>query len=140
MIGLLVSTVIQLVLIICRARWQRTRISTRSEEHGNTVGANGSDINVEKLTQAFPTALRGRCIENLVQQGDTATDSRNYQTAVEYYSDALSFEPANPVDILLKRSEARTAMGSLEKALVDAENVWVMSRQTGLDNLCYPDY
>ena len=75
MTGLLVSTVIQLVLIICRARWQRTRISTRSEEHGNTVGANGSDINVEKLTQAFPTALRGHCIENLVQQGDTTMDS-----------------------------------------------------------------
>ncbi|KAI9571630.1 hypothetical protein HD554DRAFT_1798183 [Boletus coccyginus] len=48
--------------------------------------------------------FRGRCIEKLEKLGDTARDSKKHEEAVRYYSAALSLDPTNANDILLKRS------------------------------------
>ena len=56
--------------------------------------------------------------------GDTAMGSENYDEAIQRYSDALTLEPTNQSDILLKRSKVRAAMGSWEEALIDADKVW----------------
>ena len=40
----------------------------------------------------------------LEKLGDTARDSKKHGEAVGYYSDALSLDPTNLNDILLKRS------------------------------------
>ena len=50
-------------------------------------------------------------------------DSTNYEEAIRYYSDALSLDPPNGVDLLIKRSKARTSKGSWEDALTDANEV-----------------
>ncbi|KAF8550639.1 hypothetical protein OG21DRAFT_1487620 [Imleria badia] len=48
--------------------------------------------------------FRGLCVQKLEKLGDAARDSKNHDEASRYYSDALSLEPTNIDDILLKRS------------------------------------
>ena len=62
--------------------------------------------------------------------GDTAMDSNNYDEAIKQYSDALTLDPTNQSDILLKRSKVRAVMGSWEQALVDADKVWIVFHVT----------
>ena len=62
--------------------------------------------------------------------GDSAMDSNNYDEAIKQYSDALTLDPANQSDILLKRSKVRAVMGSWEQALVDADKVWIVFHVT----------
>ena len=51
---------------------------------------------------SMPYQFRGRCIEKLEKLGDTARDSKKHDKAVGYYSDALSLDPTNLNDLLLK--------------------------------------
>ena len=48
--------------------------------------------------------FRGRCVEKLEKLGDIARDSKKHDEAIGYYSNALSLDPTNLNDILLKRS------------------------------------
>ncbi|KAF8444928.1 hypothetical protein L210DRAFT_3054439 [Boletus edulis BED1] len=50
--------------------------------------------------------FRARCIEKLEKLGDTARDSKkhDHDEVIRYYSNALSLDPPNIYDILLKRS------------------------------------
>lgn len=56
--------------------------------------------------------------------------SGNHDTAIQQYSDALTLCPSNESDILLRRSKARSLMGSWEEALIDADRVWIISHDT----------
>ena len=49
---------------------------------------------------------------------------RSYNKATEHFSTILSLNPMNRMDVLIKRSKARTLMGSLEEALSDADEVY----------------
>jgi hypothetical protein len=51
--------------------------------------------------------------------------SKKYDEAIERYSDALTLDPTNQRDILLKRSTVRAVMVSWEEALIDADKVWI---------------
>jgi tetratricopeptide (TPR) repeat protein len=50
-------------------------------------------------------------------------DTEKYDEAIKRYSDALTLDPMNQCDILLKRSKVRAVMGSWEEALIDADKV-----------------
>jgi tetratricopeptide (TPR) repeat protein len=77
------------------------------------------------LIQTSPSGFRGRCVETLEKLGDTAMDSKKYDEAIKRYSDALTLDPTNQRDILLKRSKVRAVMVSWEEALIDADKVWI---------------
>ena len=70
-----------------------------------------------------PLDFRQRSTEKLEKLGDAATSSRKYAEAVEQYSTMLSRKPTNIVDILVKRSRARSLMCLWLEALDDAEDV-----------------
>ena len=72
---------------------------------------------------------------HLGQLGDTAMDSRNYKEAIGYYSDALSLDPANLADLLIKRTKAQTSKELWEDSLMDTNEVCVV-----LCPLCFIDY
>ena len=61
----------------------------------------------------------------LEERGDAALGSGEYSEAISHYSSALSLDPANKVDILVKRSEARASKRLWEDALADANDVRV---------------
>ena len=69
-------------------------------------------------------------MEKLEKLGDTAMDSKSYDEAIKRYSDALTLDPTNQRDILVKRSKVRAVMGSWEEALIDAGKVWVVFHVT----------
>ena len=73
-----------------------------------------------ELTQTFPIVFRGRCVKHLAQLGDTAADSKNYEGAIVYYSDALSLNPLNGADLIIKRSKVRTLKELWENIFTDA--------------------
>lgn len=52
--------------------------------------------------------------------------SKDHNGAIVQYSTALSLNPSNPVDLLVKRSNARAMLGLWEDALKDADDVWVL--------------
>ena len=92
---------------------------------GECSGNSVRDSNHESpgLIQGSPSDFRGRCVEKLENLGDTAMDSKNYDEAIKLYSDALTLNPPNQCDILLKRSKARAVMASWQEALIDADKV-----------------
>lgn len=61
----------------------------------------------------------------LEELGDAALSSGEHGEAISHYSSALSLDPANKVDILVKRSGARASRGLWEDALADANDVRV---------------
>ena len=58
--------------------------------------------------------------------GDTAMDSNNHDEAIKWFSNALTLDPTNQRDILLKRSKMRAVMGFWEEALIDADKAWIL--------------
>ena len=56
------------------------------------------------LILGSPSDFRRRCVEKLEKLGDTAKDSERHDEAIGYYSNALSLDPTNLNEILLKRS------------------------------------
>lgn len=75
------------------------------------------------LFEHAATDFQQRCTENLEKLGDTAMDSQSYNEATEHFSTILSLNPADHMDILVKRSKARASMNSWEDALSDADEV-----------------
>ncbi|KAF8555600.1 hypothetical protein OG21DRAFT_844394 [Imleria badia] len=55
--------------------------------------------------------------------GDTAVSSGEHYNAIVRYTSALSLNPSNPVNILLKRSNSRASKGLWQDALTDANEV-----------------
>ena len=99
------------------------------ERSGNSARGSNRVQNLG-LIQHFPSDFRGRYVEKLENLGDTAMDSNNYDEAIKQYSNALTLDPTNQRDILLKRSKVRTIMGTWEEALVDADKVWIVFHVT----------
>ena len=71
------------------------------------------------LMLTFPTDFRARCVGRLEKLGDDSKPDK----AIGYYSNALSLDPTDPSEILVKRSRALAVTGSWEGALIDAEKV-----------------
>ena len=82
--------------------------------------------NVSRTKLTMFADFRGRCIEKLEKLGDTAVDSQNHNEAVKRYSDALSLNPQDLSDILYKRSEAQSLVGSWQDSLLDADKARVL--------------
>ena len=55
--------------------------------------------------------------------GDTALDSGEHDNAIARYTSALSLDPSNPMNILLKRSKALASKKKWQDALMDANRV-----------------
>ena len=55
-----------------------------------------------------------------MQLGDAAADAQRHDEAISHYTIALSLNFGSQQDILLKRSKAYLAYGSLKHALDDA--------------------
>lgn len=60
--------------------------------------------------------------------GDAAINSGEYDNAISRYTSALSLNPSNPIDVLVKRSKARASKGSWADALADATEVRPLCR------------
>ena len=67
--------------------------------------------------------FRERSFKKLEHLGDTAVDAQRYDEAISHYSTVLSRKPTNIVNILVKRSRARSLMGLWVEALDDADEV-----------------
>ncbi|KAF8547519.1 TPR-like protein [Imleria badia] len=83
----------------------------------------GEEIRANKATADWVTDLRIKCIDMLEVLGDKAVSSGEHENAIARYTSALSFDPSNPINIFLKRSEARASKGLWEDALKDANEV-----------------
>jgi hypothetical protein len=59
----------------------------------------------------------------LEKLGDTARTTKDHGVAIQHYFSALSLDPTNLIDILLKRGEMRAVMGSWPEALIDVDKV-----------------
>jgi hypothetical protein len=55
--------------------------------------------------------------------GDVAIYSKNFDAAIEYYSGALSLDPPNINNVIVKCCKARA--GLLNNELIDATKVWI---------------
>ena len=55
--------------------------------------------------------------------GDTALDSGKHDDAIARYTSALSLDPTNPINILVKRSKALASKEMWQDALMDANEV-----------------
>ena len=62
-----------------------------------------------------------RCYSKLEDLGDSALNARQYDGAISQYTAALSLDPADPQDLLMKRSNAWMGKGAREDALNDAK-------------------
>ena len=60
--------------------------------------------------------------------GDTALDSGGHDNAIAWYTSAISLDPPNPINILVKRSKARASKEMWQDALMDANQVGVICR------------
>ena len=67
--------------------------------------------------------LKRKCIDKLESLGNMALKSGDHDNAIARYTSALSLNPSNPIDILVKRSEARASKGLWVDALTDANRV-----------------
>ncbi|KAI9571769.1 hypothetical protein HD554DRAFT_1819184 [Boletus coccyginus] len=71
---------------------------------------------------AWELDFRARCVRRLEKLGDVANDSKP-DMAIGYYSNALSLDPKDPSEILVKRSKALAVTRSWEEALIDADKI-----------------
>ena len=75
------------------------------------------------MSDHSPSEFRRRCPEKLERLGDAAMESWRHDTAVKYYTAALSFHPANTRSFLIIRSKTCMAKGLWEDALNDVNEV-----------------
>ncbi|KAF8552132.1 hypothetical protein OG21DRAFT_1498629 [Imleria badia] len=83
----------------------------------------GEDIRASKVTEEWVMDLKRKCIDKLEVLGDMALNSGEHDNAIARYTAALSLDPSNPVDILVKRSNARASKKLWKDALMDANEV-----------------
>lgn len=53
--------------------------------------------------------LKGKCAAKLEMLGDKAVNSGKHDDAIALYTSALSFNPSNSIEILVKQSRARAS-------------------------------
>ena len=84
------------------------------------IGAYCNVSLVDMFVEHVHLVLKKKCVSKLEALGDGALDSREYDGAIAQYTSALYLDPADPTEILVKRSKARVAKGLWGDALVDA--------------------
>ena len=62
--------------------------------------------------------------------GDTALSSGEHDNAIARYTSALSLDPPNPINNLVKRSKALASKEKWQDALTDANQVGPICRRT----------
>ncbi|KAF8549449.1 hypothetical protein OG21DRAFT_1447848 [Imleria badia] len=99
----------------------------RAEEATETLlkilNALSEETHSNKVTADWVMDLKTKYIDTLEALGDTAVGSGEHDNGIARYTSALSLEPPNPIDILMKRSKARASEGLWEDALADANEV-----------------
>lgn len=70
-----------------------------------------------KLVRTSDTDFKRQCTQRVRKLVDAAMALQNYNEAAEHFSTILSVDPADRVDILIERSEARATMSTWEGAL-----------------------
>ena len=75
----------------------------------------------------FASDITRHCIVRFESNGDVAARSEDHERAIAQYSVALALHPQKPLDLLVKRSTARTSVGLWEDALRDSDEVWLNS-------------
>ncbi|KAF8554888.1 hypothetical protein OG21DRAFT_1496708 [Imleria badia] len=83
----------------------------------------GDEIRASKVTEDWVMDLKRKCVKKLEMLGDTAVSSAEHDDAIARYTSALSLDPLDPIDILVKRSEARASKRLWADALTDANEV-----------------
>ncbi|KAF8550012.1 TPR-like protein [Imleria badia] len=103
----------------CEALYASGRVEEAKEALLNILDSFGEEIH----TKGWVMDLKGKCIDELESLGDMALSSGEDDNAITQYTSALSLDPSNPVDILLKRSKAQASKELWEEALMDANEV-----------------
>ncbi|KAA8909200.1 glutamine-rich cytoplasmic protein [Sphaerosporella brunnea] len=67
-----------------------------------------------------PTDAEKAEAESLKSKGNAAMSQKDYQTAIDYYSQALKIHPTNPI-YLSNRAAAYSSVGNYDAAIKDAE-------------------
>ncbi|KAF8554885.1 hypothetical protein OG21DRAFT_1508408 [Imleria badia] len=83
----------------------------------------GDEIRLSKGTADWVIDLKRKCIDMLEALGDTAVSSGENDKAIARYTSALSLDPSDPIDILVKRSKAWASKGLWVVSLTDANEV-----------------
>ncbi|KAI9571626.1 hypothetical protein HD554DRAFT_1798465 [Boletus coccyginus] len=89
---------------ICDVLERGGRLTEAVECFQQLQNALPEDTAVDDERGEWERDFRGRCVEKLEKLGDTASNSKKHDEAIGYYSSALSIDPTNANDILLKRS------------------------------------
>ncbi|HEY9886523.1 MAG TPA: tetratricopeptide repeat protein, partial [Vampirovibrionales bacterium] len=79
-------------------------------------------------SSSIPSTAKWSTIPTLSNAGlernaDQAFKKKNYDQAIEYYSQVIATNPTNINEILLKRAEAYKAIGKYEEAILDFSNL-----------------
>ena len=86
-----------------------------------------SQWNAAGLLWTSEADFQRRCTEGLEKLADAAFDSQNYGEADRHYSTILSFNQPHHAHALIKRSNTRAMMKLWEDALMDADEVCLIS-------------
>ena len=81
---------------------------------------------ISNLIGGSYTDFKRRCTEKLEKLGNAAMDSGSYGEAEKHFSTLLLLDPVDRMDVLIKRSRARTSMKSWGDALNDADEVYAL--------------
>ncbi|KAF8552779.1 hypothetical protein OG21DRAFT_1511030 [Imleria badia] len=105
---------------LCEELYASGRTEEATDALLKILGTFGDEIRARKMTEGWVMDIKRKCINKLEVLGDTAVSSGEHDNAIARYTSALSLDPSDPVDLLVKRSEARASKGSWVDALMDA--------------------
>ncbi|KAF8549390.1 hypothetical protein OG21DRAFT_1500458 [Imleria badia] len=108
---------------LCEDLFASGRVEEATEALLKILNTFDEEIRASKVTADWVMDLKRKCIDMLESLGDTAFNSGKHDNAIAQYTSALSLDPSNPVDILVKRSKARASIELWKDALVDANEV-----------------
>ncbi|KAF8547590.1 TPR-like protein, partial [Imleria badia] len=108
---------------LCEDLYTSGRAVDAAEALLNITDTFGEEIRTNKVTAEWVMDLKRKCIDTLESLGDTSLSSGEHDNAIARYTSALSLDPSNPVDILMKRSKARASKGLWQDSLADANEV-----------------
>ncbi|KAN0084114.1 hypothetical protein V8E55_007618 [Tylopilus felleus] len=91
------------------------------ESLSTTIETIGEDALTSEETADWNPDLVQKCLTMLESHGDIAVESGDLKRGILEYSTALSLNPPNPVDLLVKQSNAKAMLGFWEEALKDAD-------------------
>lgn len=96
---------------------------------------------VNMFVERVLSDLKKKCVSKVEALGDVALSSGDHDSAIARYTSTLSLDPANPTDVLVKRSKARAVNGLWRDALADANEARALHRirlfhSSLFNNLC----